>query len=173
MLISFINQSIHMREDSGQRLSKRRVLGRKDARRLNNEIEALLGPVEFITLGQAQVDYDVIVYLLDGVVQFARRNDILFPTLNNPKLGELPSVSVDMGAIPYVCNGADVMAPGIKEVRRDFEEGKLVVVRDIEHGKALAIGASLVSSIEIKALKKGKAIRNIHYVGDKLWKAIG
>ena len=161
-----------MREDSGQRLSKRRVLGRKDVKRLNDEIEALLGPVEFNTLGQAQAEDDVIVYLLDGVVQFARQNDTLFPTLNNPSLGELPSVSVDMGAIPYVCNGADVMAPGIKEVRGDFKEGGLVVVRDIEHGKALAIGASLVSSSEIKGMKKGKAIRNIHYVGDKLWKAI-
>lgn len=161
-----------MREDSGQRLSKRRVLGRKDARRLSDEIEALLGSVEFITIGQARVDGDVIVYLLDGVVQFARRNDTLFPTLNNPNLGELPSVSVDMGAISYVCNGADVMVPGIKEVRRDFEKGGLVVVKDIEHGKALAIGASLASSSEIRAMKKGKAIRNLHYVGDKIWKAI-
>jgi PUA-domain protein len=161
-----------MQEDSGQTLSKRRVLGRKDARRLSDEIEALLGPVELNTLGQAQVDDDIIVYLLDGIVQFARRYDTLFPTLNNPNLGELPSVSVDMGAIPYVCNGADVMAPGIKEVKRDFEKGGLVVVRDIKHGKALAIGTSLASSSEIRAMKKGKAIRNLHYVGDKIWKAI-
>ncbi len=162
-----------MREDSGQKLSKRRVLGRKDVRRLSDEIEALLGPVEFNTLGQAQVDGDVIVYLLDGVVQFARRNDTLFPTLNNHNLGELPSISVDMGAIPYVCNGADVMAPGIKEVQGDFEDRELVVVRDIEHGKALAVGASLASSSEIKAMKKGKAVRNLHYIGDRLWKALG
>jgi PUA domain protein len=162
-----------MREDFGQTLSKRRVLGRKDARRLSGEIEALLGPVAFNTLGQAQVDSDAIVYLLDGVVQFARRNGTLFPTLNNSNLWELPSVSVDMGAIPYVCNGADVMAPGIKEVKGNFKEGELVVVRDIEHGKALAVGASLVSSSEIKAIKKGKAVRNLHYVGDRLWKALG
>lgn len=162
-----------MREESGQMLSKRRVLGRKDARRLSDEIKALLGPVEFKTLGQAQVDGDIIVYLFNGIVQFARRNGTLFPTLNNHNLRELPFVSVDMGAIPYVCNGADVMAPGIKVVQGDFEEGELVVVRDIEYGKALAIGASLASSSEIRVMKKGKAIRNIHYVGDKIWKAIG
>ena len=162
-----------MREDSKQRLSKRRVLGRKHARRLNDEIEELLGPVKFNTLGQAQVDGDVIVYLLDGVVQFARRNDTLFPTLNNPNLSEMPSVSVDMGAIPYVCNGADVMAPGIMEVLGDFRCSQLVVIRDIEYGKALAVGVSLISSSEIKKMDKGKAIMNLHYVGDKLWKALG
>jgi len=48
-----------------------------------------------------------------------------------------------------------------------------VVIRDVEHGKALAIGASLVSSSDIKAIKKGKAVRNLHYVGDRLWKALG
>ena len=153
-------------------MSKRRVLGRKDVRKLSEEIEALLGPVDFNTLSQAQVEGGVIVYLLDGVVQFARIGDTLFPTLNNPDLVELPSIVVDMGAIPYICNGADVMAPGIKEVRGDFGEGGLIVVRDVEHEKALAIGASLASSGEIKTMKKGKGVKNLHYVGDKIWKVI-
>ena len=78
-----------------------------------------------------------------------------------------------MGAIPYVCNGADVMAPGIKEIKGEFEEGDLVVVRDVEHGKALAIGKALVGSDEMKEMRKGKAVTNLHHVGDKLWKSLG
>ena len=50
-----------------------------------------------------------------------------------------------MGAIPYICKGADVMAPGIKEIPLNFNEGDIVVVRDIKHRKALAIGKALKS----------------------------
>jgi PUA domain protein len=78
-----------------------------------------------------------------------------------------------MGAIPYVCKGADVMAPGIKEVRGEFEAGELIVVRDVNHSKALAIGKALVRSDEMRGMGKGKAIKNLHYVGDKLWQVIG
>lgn len=162
-----------MIKNPGPKLSKRRVLRRRDARRLMEDARALLGSVESNTVEQAQVEDGTTVYLLDGAVQLARREDTLFPTLNSPHLVELPSVVVDMGAIPYVCNGADVMAPGIKEVGGDFEEGGLVVVRDIEHGKALVIGKAIVSSEEMKEMKKGKAVKNLHHVGDKLWKAIG
>jgi PUA domain protein len=60
------------------------------------------------------------------------------------------------------------MAPGIVEVD-DFDEGALVVIRDVVHGKALAIGKAIRSSTEIESSKQGKAIQNLHYVGDKLW----
>jgi PUA domain protein len=75
-----------------------------------------------------------------------------------------------MGAVPYVCNGADVMAPGIKDMDQ-FDAGDLVVVRDVAHGKALAVGKALKSSSDIEKNRKGRAIENLHYVGDSLWKA--
>lgn len=162
-----------MNEKHGPKLNKRRVLGRKDARRLREEASELHWPLEYDTLERAQIEDGTIVYILDGVIQLARRDDTLFPTLNNPNLAELPSVIVDMGAIPYICNGADVMVPGIKGIRGDFREGALVIVRDIEHGKALVLGEALVSTEELGKMDKGKAIRNLHYVGDRLWKAIG
>jgi len=146
---------------------------RRDARRLKEEARALLGAVEPNTVGQAEIDDGTIVYLLDGVVRLARKDDTLFPTLTNPVLEGLPSVVVDMGAVPFVCNGADVMAPGIVEVRGNFEESELVVVRDLRHGKALAVGKALVASEEMRGMKKGKAVRNLHYVGDRIWKTIG
>jgi PUA domain protein len=77
-----------------------------------------------------------------------------------------------MGAIPYVCNGADVMAPGITDMIGEFEEGDIVVVRDVRHNKALAVGKAMRTSREIMDSKKGKVIRNLHYVGDRLWDAI-
>ena len=37
------------------------------------------------------------------------------------------------------------------------------------YGKALAVGELLYAGSEIKAMKKGKAVKNIHYVNDIIW----
>ena len=108
------------------------------------------------------------VYLFDIKIEFIEDENGVYPYLGGSYLDDLPRVVVDMGAIRFVCNGADVMAPGIVEVDK-FDEGSLVVIRDMSHGKALSIGKSLKSSTEIMSNKKGKVIQNIHYVGDKLW----
>jgi PUA-domain protein len=157
----------------GPKLSKRRALRRKDARKIKGEAEALLGPIESNMVDQAEIEDYARVYLLDGTIQLAYREDTLFPALTNPLIVRLPSIVVDMGAVPYVCKGADVMAPGIKEVRGEFEVGELIVVRDVNHGKALAIGKALVRSDEMRGMGKGKAVKNLHHVGDKLWQVLG
>ncbi|MCW3978236.1 MAG: hypothetical protein NWF12_00685 [Candidatus Bathyarchaeota archaeon] len=162
-----------MGSDSEPKLRKRRALRRRDAYKLQEEAGALLENLESNRVDKALIEDGTEVYLVNSTVQLASRDETLFPTLINPNVGRLPSIVVDMGAIPYVCNGADVMAPGLKEIRGEFEEGDLVVVRDIEHGKALAIGKALVGSDEMKEMRKGKAVMNLHHVGDKLWKALG
>jgi PUA-domain protein len=162
-----------MKRESGLKLKKKRAMKRKDAKRLEEEAKGILGLVDSKTFMQADVEDGTTVYLLDGEALLARREGILFPTLIHPGLDELPSIVVDMGAIPYVCNGADVMAPGIVEVRGVFSEGGLVVIRDVTHGKALSVGVSLASSEEMREMRKGKALRNLHHVGDKIWQAIG
>jgi PUA-domain protein len=127
---------------------------------------------QFSDLSAGKVETAVIedkeVYLFDESVEFVRDENGLYPFLSSKYLDSLPNVVVDMGAIRFVCNGADVMAPGISEMG-EFNEGDLVVIRDVTHGKALAIGVANKSSADIEASKKGKVIRNIHYVGDKLW----
>lgn len=162
-----------MGEKSGPKLSKRRVLGRKDADTIREEAKSFLRAVDFKTMSRAELEDGTIVYLFDGIIRLARKDGVLIPSLTNPGIVNLPSVIVDMGAIPYVCNGADVMAPGIEEIKDNFEEGDLVVIRDVNHGKALSVGLSMVSSEEMRGMRKGKAVRNLHYVGDRLWKAIG
>lgn len=153
------------------KLRKRHVMRRKDARRLIEEASALLGAVHPHRVEEAELENGLSVYFIDGVPMLARAGGALFPTLMCPCLVRLPAVVVDMGAVPHVCNGADVMAPGVVEVRGDFEEEGLVVVRDVRHGKALAVGGALTSSAEMRSEEKGRVIRNIHYVGDKLWQA--
>ena len=78
-------------------------------------------------------------------------------------------VTVDMGAVKFVANGADVMVPGIVDVEASVVEGDLVWVRDERNMRPLAVGRALVSATEMAGKSKGKAISSIHHVGDKLW----
>ena len=157
--------------ESEDRVRKRRALRRKDAGALLEEASGLVGEVKASKVEEAEAEDGRTVYLLDDEILFFRDGDSLVPTLRGPYVDRLPAAVVDMGAVPFVCKGADVMAPGITEVRGEFEEGRLVVVRDIRHGKALAVGRALRPSKEVTASRKGKAVQNLHYVGDKLWNA--
>ena len=158
-----------MGDISGPKLVKRRTMRRKDVRRLKDEAGGLLRD-ETNSIVQAETEDGLIVFIIDGDVKLARRDETLFPTLLNESVEGLPSVLVDMGAIPYVCNGADVMSPGITGIDGEFGEGDLVIVRDEKHSKALAVGVALVPSEDMREMLKGKAVKSVHYVGDKLWK---
>ena len=74
-----------------------------------------------------------------------------------------------MGAVPYVCKGATVMAPGIVRIEGEFGKGDLVLVVDMKFGKALALGESLMDAETARATKKGPVVKTLHYVGDKIW----
>src|SRR5439155_20644951 len=49
-------------------------------------------------------------------------------------------VTVDMGAVRFIYNGADVMAPGIMEADPTIRAGEIVWVRDEKNRRALAVG---------------------------------
>ena len=90
--------------------------------------------------------------------------------MSNEKLAKLLNrITVDMGAIPYICNGADVMAPGVVKVSGDFDYGTLVAVVDENHGKVIAIGKAVLDSKDIRNTEKGKVVDVLHYVGDRVW----
>lgn len=98
------------------------------------------------------------------------KTDTLLPLLSFTEFVSVaPKISVDMGAIPFVCKGANVMAPGIRKVEGEFQKGDLLVVVDEKHGKALAVGESMLDAQTLKETKKGPVIKTLHYVSDKYW----
>jgi PUA domain protein len=112
-----------------------------------------------------------VVYFVDGAPLIVRTKVGLLPSLKFTKAVDLlPRVVVDMGAVAHVANGADVMRPGIRDVRGDFGKGDLVVIADEKYGKPIALGLAEVDSTEMRRVSKGKVIRSVHYVGDELWK---
>ncbi len=107
--------------------------------------------------------------LIDDSLKILRINDEYIPFLSEIKLLErFPNVVVDMGAVKFMCNGANVMRPGIKNYS-DFSKDDIICVVEESQHKFLAVGKALVNSSEMKEMSKGEVIKNLHYISDKYW----
>ena len=87
---------------------------------------------------------------------------------DTPILEKFPYVIVDMGAIKFVCKGANIMRPGIKDFS-DFKKGDVVCVIEESQQKFLAVGIAEISSDELNEIKKGEVVKNMHYISDNFW----
>ena len=113
------------------------------------------------------------VYFVNGKPWIVRTKFGLLPSLMfDGVIASLPKVVVDMGAVAHVANGANVMRPGVKEIRNDFAKGDLLLIVDEKFGKNIALGQADMDSVMMKSMSKGKVIANLHYVGDELWKTM-
>lgn len=155
--------------------SQRHFLKEKEAKKIilefsgsvNVNTEQLLGSKPRIELVEIQTAE---VFIINKKPVLIRLGGRLLPTLFfNGIFPILPKVIVNMGAVPYVCNGADVMAPGVVRVDGDFEKSGVLLVVDERFGRSLAIGVALFDSQTMRKLVHGKLVKNLHYVGDKLW----
>lgn len=109
--------------------------------------------------------------LVDGKPLLFEIEGHLFPTVRGALEMELQKrlVTVDKGAIRFVSNGADIMAPGVVEADPEIKEGDLVIIVEETHRKPLAIGRALMDGPQMVEADSGKAIKSITHVGDKLW----
>jgi PUA domain protein len=123
------------------------------------------------TIEVLETGSDVHLYLVDKEPLLLEMDGILFPSLRGALARPFPErrVVVDMGAVPYVVNGADIMRPGIKEVSPDVKAGRPVQIVDERHGKPLALGVALFDTNELINQEKGKVVKTFHHVGDDIW----
>ncbi len=153
------------------KIKKRYYLKKKKLK----EIKANLGVYSSLIHSKAKVEIletelpDLI--LIDGEPMFMILNGEPFPTLKGAlkKPTDDQTVVVDMGAVKFMANGADVMSPGVVEADPNITEGDTVIVVDENHGKPLAMGKALISGDEMVNNDKGKAVKTLHYIGDKIW----
>lgn len=156
------------------RVRRRRRLREKEVRALAEELETTLG-VEPIEPGMAvdraeSTDFDIL--FINNVAEGLVYKDKIFLTVRGllRYRPEKAAVTVDMGAVPFVTKGADVMGPGIVDADPDIQPGDMVWVKDIKNGVPLAVGEALISGLQMRERSPGKAIKSIHHVTDKLWK---
>lgn len=96
-------------------------------------------------------------------------DDDYLPFLNQSELLEkFPNVMVDMGAIKFMCNGANVMRPGIKQYSKFVKDDIVCIIEESQH-KFLSVGKAMNDSSELETMSKGEVVKNIHYISDKYW----
>lgn len=120
--------------------------------------------------GDTPVIFDREQKLYLGRKKLGSGEEITFPLLKDEKLlPTLPVITVDSGAVKFVCNGANIMRPGITKTEGDFTKGAMVVVKEQKYGKAIAVGRAMLSKADLEASTKGPVIENLHYAGDQFW----
>ncbi len=122
------------------------------------------------TLVKYEIDDETSIITGDKFMAI-KNGETYLPFLSETTLLEkFPKITVDAGAIRFVCNGANVMRPGIKKYT-DFQKDQVICIVEEAHNKFLAIGKSLIPSDEMPNITKGEVIKNLHYVSDKYWES--
>ena len=150
----------------------RRTLSKREIKELIPSISSLITVFPKQKLEIVTEDKSEIIFVDDVALLFKFRERWL-PLLRLIISREIPvpykKVTVDMGAVKFVANGADIMRPGITQIEDGIASGDPVLIVDETHGKTLALGVAMFSSEEMRAAKSGKVIKNAHAAGDALW----
>ena len=166
----------------------RKQFSKKEIKELIAIIEDKFGINDVMNKKDNVVREDTFIKVNNKIL-FFYHEDKLIPTLKlileldqQDKLNQtsIKIITVDKGAIKFVVNGADIMRPGITKIdegteddcieKKGFEKDDFIIVKEEDHNKPLAIGTALLNSEEMKAATSGKVIKNIHFVGDDVWK---
>ena len=174
-MIGYINKRPDTDVMADIRIRKRKRMRAKDVKALSEQLTEVFGtetvtPDDIVDRAES-TDFDVL--FVDNDILGMIHEDKPFLTVRGllKYRPETRFVTVDMGAVPYVTNGADVMGPGILDADPAIREGDLVWIRDVKNMVPLAVGISLRDAEELKSKGKGKAVTTLHNVGDKLWKS--
>jgi PUA domain protein len=158
------------------KIKNRHRLKTKNIRKFQEDLKVIFNDAFFSEKSSVETgDLDgTIIIFIDGEPCFISYNDKIVFTLHgiNKYKPKKNFVVVDMGAIKFVTNGADVMAPGIIDADKDITKGDQVWICDETHHKPLAVGIALVNGEDLISQSQGKVINTIHHVGDDLWNYI-
>jgi len=143
---------------------------RKISKKLKIDVEQIFDVKVNVEL--VETDFAGILLINSRPLLF-RVEESIFPTLIFKEIvASAPKVVVDMGAVSHVCNGANVMASGIVRFEGNFRKDDFVFVVDERHGKPVAIGKAVYDVEAAKKTTQGVVVKNIHFVGDKIWNFI-
>ncbi|MCK4847608.1 MAG: hypothetical protein KAT16_01135 [Candidatus Heimdallarchaeota archaeon] len=157
-------------------MSIRKELGSKQRKKILSSIYApsisanvLKKNVQFLSHDEKKGKY--YIFDVNQQISFFSYEDKFLPSLKfirtHPEL-DIPTIQVDAGAVKFVINGADIFTQGIVSCSREFDENTLLIILNPQNA-ALSLGYSLMTSSDLLT-KKGKGIKNIHFLGDKIWK---
>jgi len=150
---------------------KRKTLSKKEIKELNAEISGY--GFEFDKKNAVAIEEDEKHKIVksDNAICFFYQDNQIIPSLKMILDGKvmLKKITVDMGAVKFVVNGADIMRPGIVGIEEGIEKDNIIVIIDVNNKKPLAIGKAMYSSEEMESIEEGKVIKSLHFIGDKIW----
>ena len=158
-------------------VKSRNMLSKKDKRSLKEDLLASFG--EGIssafekTVSIEEVKTDEGIFLTKGGrIWFFDYKKQKIPSIHFLRANEIdfPKIVVDTGAIRFITNGADVMAPGIVHFDERIKEGIVVSIHEEKANSLLGIGISLINSEDFEKTKQGKVVKTIHHLKDPIWK---
>ena len=152
------------------------MLSNKDKRTLKENLSEVYGEIIASsfekTVAIEEIKTDEGNFLIkDGKIWFFNYDTKTIPTIHFLRENEIdfPKIIVDTGAIRFITNGADVMAPGIVHFDEGITEGLIVAIKEEKANSLLGTGISLVNTEEFQKTKQGKVVKNIHHLKDAIW----
>jgi len=158
-----------------ERIKKRHLLKKREQRdeieRIQSDLGSSIGLDSKTKLESGILDDGSRILLLNNEIVFFELEGRNYPTLRALLDGiiQIPTITVDMGAVKFVVNGADIMRPGITKVDDSVSANGIVAIVDERHGKPLAVGVSMLSASDLRAAVNGKVVKSIHHINDDLW----
>lgn len=144
----------------------RKQLSKSEIKNLNEQIQRY----GFEINKKDRVEKNDEIIIINNEPCFFYYEEKPIPTLKlDMRKNLLKKITVDMGAIKFVTNGADIMRPGIVNIEDGIEKDDIITIIDINNKKQLSVGKALLNSQEMKNETKGRVIQNLHYVGDNIW----
>ncbi|MHA1305053.1 MAG: DUF1947 domain-containing protein [Candidatus Heimdallarchaeaceae archaeon] len=158
-------------------IKTRHFLSNKDKKKLQQKLISVFGEQaetffsksDRLEIGKTESDEEYI--LNDGKIWFFYYEGQILPSIMclRQSKSSLPKITVDVGAIRFVLNGADIMAPGVTYFDDEIEKGSFIAVTEEKNDTIIAIGQALVDAKTFREKGKGKVVKNIHHLKDIIW----
>ena len=157
-------------------IKKRKTLSKKEKKLLFEDLIKEYGKdissyIELSTMLEEVTTDEGTIITKSGKIWFFHSEGHLLPSIYFLRETgfELPEIVVDIGAIRFITNGADVMSPGVVLFNEEIRKGTLVVIKEEKANSIIGVGSSLINSEEFDKSQKGKVVKLLHHLKDKIW----
>ena len=157
-------------------IKSRNMLSKKDKKILRENLENIYGeriasfienntPLEEIKTSEG------IFFVNEGKIWFFDYEGKKIPSIHYLRINQLhlSKIIVDTGAIRFITNGADVMAPGIVYFDQNIVKDSVISIHEEKADSLLGIGISLMDYESFQKTKQGRVIKTIHHLKDDIW----
>ena len=157
-------------------IKKRKILSKKEKKLLLEDLireygDVIASFIEISTMLEEVTTDEGKLIAKSGKIWFFQSENQLLPSIYFLRESgfNLPEIVVDIGAIRFITNGADVMSPGVVLFSEEIRKGNLVVIKEEKANSIIGIGSSLINSEDFNKSKKGKVVKLLHHLKDKIW----